>query len=220
MPSDLEYRLWESERKYRLLFQNVTDNIWVLDVETERFLYQSPAVRDIRGMTPEEAKALPLDKTLTPESYEKYKAALPRALERWKSGDRRTITRETELLRKDGAMVWTEVRWRFFEDGRRVLIMGVTRDISQKRAAEMAREELVAELREALAEKDRLLAENRVLKGLLPICSSCNNIRDENGRWHRFEDYITAHSEAEFTHTICPPCKAQLYPDFGPDGTG
>ncbi len=52
------------------------------------------------------------------------------------------------------------------------------------------------------------------LKGLLPICASCKRIRDPEGRWHRVEVYIHDHSEAEFTHGICPDCAVTLYPDL------
>ena len=68
------------------------------------------------------------------------------------------------------------------------------------------RERLILELREALA---RI----RTLSGLLPICSSCKKIRDDKGYWSQVESYIARHSEATFTHGICPDCMKKLYPD-------
>ena len=66
---------------------------------------------------------------------------------------------------------------------------------------------------EALAEAlDRVHA----LKGLLPICASCKNIRDDNGYWTQVEAYVSSHSAAEFTHSICPSCADTLYPDYVP----
>ena len=53
----------------------------------------------------------------------------------------------------------------------------------------------------------------RVLKGLLPICASCKSVRDDKGYWNRIEAYIGEHSEAEFSHGICPDCARRLYPD-------
>ncbi|AHF06424.1 PAS domain-containing protein [Desulfitobacterium metallireducens] len=50
------------------------------------------------------------------------------------------------------------------------------------------------------------------LKGLLPICASCKKIRDDQGYWNHVEQYIEEHSEAEFTHDICPSCTEKLYP--------
>jgi hypothetical protein len=68
------------------------------------------------------------------------------------------------------------------------------------------KERLIRELEEALSRV-------RTLSGLLPICSSCKNIRDDQGYWTQMEAYISEHSEAEFSHSMCPPCAQRLYPD-------
>ena len=57
----------------------------------------------------------------------------------------------------------------------------------------------------------------KVLSGLLPICSSCKKIRDDTGYWNRIEAYIHDHSEADFTHGICPTCARELYPELYED---
>ena len=54
----------------------------------------------------------------------------------------------------------------------------------------------------------------KTLEGLLPICAACKNIRDDDGYWQQVEVYIRQHSEAEFSHSICPKCAQQLYPDL------
>ncbi|MBN1398574.1 MAG: hypothetical protein JXA06_11130 [Bacteroidetes bacterium] len=58
------------------------------------------------------------------------------------------------------------------------------------------------------------LAKNRILSGLLPICSNCKKIRNDKGYWDQLEKYIQTHSEAQFTHGICPECAKKLYPDY------
>ena len=63
-------------------------------------------------------------------------------------------------------------------------------------------------------EKEKALSELKVLSGLLPICASCKKIRDDKGYWGQIESYIRAHSEAEFSHGICPDCAKKLYPDI------
>lgn len=64
------------------------------------------------------------------------------------------------------------------------------------------------------------LAEVKTLRGLVPVCSSCKKIRDDHGFWSQFELYVEAHSDAEFTHGICPECAQELYPEYLPgDGT-
>ncbi|MBA4394240.1 MAG: sensor with HAMP domain protein, partial [Desulfobacca sp.] len=69
---------------------------------------------------------------------------------------------------------------------------------------------------EALAEERRrlqkALEEVRTLSGILPICSKCKKIRDDQGYWNQVEQYISKHSEAEFSHGICPECLKELYP--------
>jgi PleD family two-component response regulator len=58
------------------------------------------------------------------------------------------------------------------------------------------------------------LAKVKTLSGLLPICANCKQIRDDQGYWHQVEVYIRNHSEAEFSHGLCPECIKTLYPDF------
>ncbi len=76
----------------------------------------------------------------------------------------------------------------------------------------------IAHLENELKDKNRALEialENiKTLRGLIPICSNCKKIRDDSGYWEQIESYITVHSEAEFSHSICPACVHELYPDF------
>lgn len=66
-------------------------------------------------------------------------------------------------------------------------------------------------------ERDKLkeaLVEIKALSGLLPICSYCKKIRDDHGYWNQIEKYIHDHSDAEFSHSICPECAKKHYPDI------
>ncbi len=63
-------------------------------------------------------------------------------------------------------------------------------------------------------ERDDALAQIKILSGLLPICASCKRIRDDRGYWEQLETYIGDHSEARFSHCICPRCAKKLYPDL------
>ena len=63
-------------------------------------------------------------------------------------------------------------------------------------------------------ELERALSEIKRLRGILPICAECKRIRDDAGYWHQVELYIREHSEAEFSHSICPDCMRKLYPEF------
>jgi PAS domain S-box-containing protein len=79
-------------------------------------------------------------------------------------------------------------------------------DITERHQAEAERNRLIQELQEALARV-------KVLRGMLPICSSCKKIRDDKGCWNQIEVYIRDRSEAEFSHGICPECMKKLYPN-------
>ncbi len=70
------------------------------------------------------------------------------------------------------------------------------------------------ELRRLNAELQTALDNVKVLRGLLPICVSCKKIRDDKGYWQAVEGYIRDHSEAEFSHGLCPECMAKIYPEF------
>ena len=77
------------------------------------------------------------------------------------------------------------------------------------------------EMRDRIAhemrERDRVMAEVKVLSGMLPICAACKKIRDDNGYWRQIEAYIRTHSSAEFSHSICPECARRLYPEYCDD---
>ena len=86
-------------------------------------------------------------------------------------------------------------------------------DITERKLAEKAKEELITELQNAFEEVN-------LLSGLLPICASCKKIRDDKGYWKKIESYISSHSKAKFSHSICPSCAQKLYPDLYNEITG
>ena len=63
-------------------------------------------------------------------------------------------------------------------------------------------------------ELENALADIKHLKGMIPICASCKKIRDDDGYWHQVEVYIQAHTEADFSHGVCPDCVKALYPEL------
>lgn len=95
----------------------------------------------------------------------------------------------------------------FSESGEFLGVDGVVFDVTEPKLAKEEREELILRLQKALAEV-------KTLKGILPICASCKKIRDDRGYWKQVESYIRDHSEAEFSHGICPECMKKLYSDF------
>ena len=79
--------------------------------------------------------------------------------------------------------------------------------IREKEHAQTERDRYLDELQKSLETVKRL-------RGLLPICANCKKIRDDKGYWNQVETYVRDHSEADFTHSICPECEEKLYPDI------
>jgi PAS domain S-box-containing protein len=91
-------------------------------------------------------------------------------------------------------------------------LLGITctaTDITSTKRSLLEREQLVAKLQEALDEVN-------MLSGMLSICASCKRITNERGEWERLESYLQTHSEAKFSHGVCPDCMRKLYPDYYP----
>ena len=89
-----------------------------------------------------------------------------------------------------------------------MLVRSIRYAIERKRI-ENEKEQVIAELQEALAKV-------KLLSGFIPICASCKKIRDDTGYWQQVEAYIQKHSNAEFSHSICPDCSHKLYPELYP----
>jgi PAS domain S-box-containing protein len=108
---------------------------------------------------------------------------------------------EIEIFHADGSRRWLEVTEvpALNPAGKVFSVDAIVHDITRRKTAEIGREKLINELRNALAEI-------KTLRGIIPICSHCKQIRDDEGSWNQLEDYIHHHSEAEFSHGMCPDC--------------
>lgn len=135
-----EEKLRESEERFRLLAENVVDNIWIMDPQSNRFLYSSPSVERIFGYTPEEAIKLGLAEFLTPESHEQVKLILESELPKLMADPSLSRTLEVDQYRKDGSVISTEITARlvYINWLSSYGILGVTRDITERKQAESA----------------------------------------------------------------------------------
>ncbi|MCF8039311.1 MAG: HAMP domain-containing protein [Desulfohalobiaceae bacterium] len=86
-------------------------------------------------------------------------------------------------------------------------ITALEQEVALRKQSESEKEALISELRQTLGEV-------KELQGLLPICSFCKKIRDDQGYWNHVDAYIAAHSKAELTHSLCPECARTQYPDL------
>jgi two-component system, cell cycle sensor histidine kinase and response regulator CckA len=144
----------ESERRYRMVTGNVREAIWTMDFE-KHFTYLSPSITGITGYTPEELQSMPFEEQLTPASRELVEKRLTEELGKEVNGKdvdpHRLMTIELELTCKGGGTVWVEVTASFKRDenGRAIEILGVTRNITERRKVEGEKTRLEAQLVQA-----------------------------------------------------------------------
>jgi len=137
-----EDALKQTEERYRLVANNVTDVIFITDMNM-KFTYFSPSVTRSRGHTPEEAMTMDIRESLTPESVEACINAFAEelALEQQEEKDlNRTRVMEVEMIHKNGSTFWVEVKFNFIrdEDGTPTGILGVSRNIDERKRTEEA----------------------------------------------------------------------------------
>jgi two-component system sensor histidine kinase/response regulator len=135
--------LSHNERKFRMLTESMKDVVWTLDVESLRFTYVSPSVQALRGYTPDEIMAEPMDAALSEESRRAVRTMIDQQVRAFREGQMSAddyFNSEVAQPCKDGSEVWTEVitHYRRDETTGRIQIQGVTRDITTRKQAEDA----------------------------------------------------------------------------------
>jgi PAS domain S-box-containing protein len=119
---------------------------------------------------------------------------------------------ENRYICQDGSCRW--FHWNAAPDSGNKVIYSVARDITEAKRAEVEREQLVTELQSALAEVSSL-------QEILPICSYCKKIRDDENYWHTVESYLSHHAGSQFSHSICPTCmETVVEPELKKSGRG
>jgi len=199
-----------AKQEVESIVKTVPDIIYRLDPQG-RLTFVSDSVKRY-GYQPEELIGTRVMKLVYPEDKAK---TIHRIKER-RTGARSTKSFETRLTTKNQTAVSFEVFIISAEGlyspnkyglGTFLGTQGIARDITARKQAEEEREKLHSNLQEAF---DNI----KTLKGLLPICANCKNIRDDKGYWNQIEAYIRDRSDAEFSHSICPDCAEKLYSDL------
>ena len=191
--------LEESNAKFESMFERnpepsvyVDNNFKIVDINsrfTEYFLY-----------TKEEVNYKLIDDMIVPE---KSKLEAKDLNVKTSQG---YVYHDTYRKRKDGVLVPVSI------SAAPIIIKGKTagsfviyKDISKQKRAETEREKVIADLKQALEKV-------KTLSGLIPICSHCKKIRDDTGYWQKVEEYLSQHSDVDFSHSICPECLQKYYP--------
>ena len=187
----LENELAEDEEQCRLVAEFAYDWEYWQDIDG-KYIYVSPSCTNITGYSPEEffADKDILKKIIFPEDWQNWKTHTHTKL-----SEGEVEPMEFRIVKKDGELRWIHhvCRTVYSKDGDNRGIRGSNRDITDTKTMQ---EEL------------------KVLKGFLSICASCKMIKDKNGNWTQIEEYIREHSEAEFSHGICPECAQKMYPEI------
>jgi PAS domain S-box-containing protein len=154
----------------------------------------SPAWERVLGYTLAELKARPFIEFVHPEDRDRTLNQ-----NRGVRGGEQALSFENRYVCKDGSFRW--FFWNATRDPVEQVIYSVARDITARKAAEVERQRLTSELQTALAEV-------KTLRDILPICSYCRKIRDDENFWHSVEGYLLEHTGTRFSHGICPDCLA------------
>jgi len=187
----LEDELIESEERFRLVAEFAYDWEYWQDPDGI-FVYCSPSCETITGFNADEFsqnKEL-LKEIIHPDDWDNWENHTHEMSEK---GEVEPI--EFRIITKSGDIRWVHHVCRKIHDknGFDRGVRGSNRDITSRK---------------------KMQKEIKILKGFLPICAACKKIRDDKGYWKQIESYIRDHSEAEFSHGICPDCAKKLYPDF------
>ena len=215
MPKAIQSKIREIEGLNRLLDENLLDAVWVLNADTLQYEYITPSVKNISGYTAEGLISQPIKDRVAPESLKTALSIFSTEKKRFDHGGKPIAVLELEMLHKNGSTYWVQIKAKFQKDtSGSTKIIGVTRDITERKKTEIEHSVIIGKLRKALEEKEQLLKEVKMLRELLPICSGCKRIRDENNRWWPLDAYVREHTKTDFTHTICPDCKDIFYEDL------
>jgi len=199
-----EEALRKSEERYRTILDNIEEGYFEVDIPGN-FTFFNDSLCRVLGYSRDEMMGMNNRQYMDKENAQKIYQAFNQVYttgEPYRSFD-------WEIVRKDGTKRFVESSVSLIRDskGERIGFRGIVRDITERKRVEAEREKLIRELQDALAQIKKL-------SGLLPICASCKKIRDDQGYWNQIEAYIRDHSEAKFSHGICPECMKKLYPDL------
>jgi PAS domain S-box-containing protein len=202
----MEEALRESEERYRTLFEQANDAIF-LGSEDDRIIDVNRRACELMGYTREELRTMRVPDFQAQEVRGREGSVI-------EGGPRYGgIPFESTNLHRDGTRIPVEVSTSRIAGKEGGMVLAIVRDVRERKRAEQERERLISELQEALAKI-------KTLRGLIPICASCKKVRDDRGYWQQVEVYIRDHSEAEFSHGLCPDCARQLYPELHKDQEG
>ena len=202
----------ELETIHAVLSKDLADAVWSVDVKTLRYEYISESIRNISGYSAEEYIGRSVQKNMSQDTFKLAFKILSEEVSQFETSPKKIRTMELEMIHETGRPYWVEIKAKLFQQPEGELkLIGVSKDITERKKAEQEKEDTIVRLGKMAAENERLLKENKILTGLLPICSGCKRIRDDKNKWWPLEAYVREHTNADFTHTICTDCNEIFY---------
>lgn len=198
------------ETRLRFMAEITGDVIYQLRFDGMVYDYLSPAITRLTGYTPAEINEMSFARlVIDADSPDGGGVDLADVRDKRRQGRTGEVQLDYLILCKDGGHKWvSDHSFPYYgQDGKVIGSVGILRDITRRKGLELERQRLVAELREALAQV-------KSLRGLLPICANCKKVRNDDGYWQQIEYYLAEHSDAEFSHGLCPECVDTLYPEL------
>lgn len=201
-------RLWASEERFRCLFETSRDALMTLAPPSWSFTSGNPATVAMFGAKDEADFTARGPWELSPERQPDGRPSSDKAREMIETAMRTGVNFfEWTHRRFDGQDFPAEVLLTRTEADGKTFLQATVRDITERKNAEAERLVTIQTLQDALAQV-------KLLKGFIPICAACKKIRGDKGFWESVETYISQHSEARFSHGICPDCGKKLYGDL------
>ncbi len=209
-----EEAIRKSEKKLYEVTSSLDEGLYVLDGQG-RVTFMNPAAEKLLGWTEAEMQ----DKQVHDIIHGRRLDGTPLS---WNDCPMHTVIKTSAVyssdqevfIRKDGTVFPISARSSpIMEDRTVVACVTAFQDITQRKQTEAEREQLVAQLKDALEKI-------KTLRGLIPICASCKKVHDDKGYWTQVEAYVSEHSLAEFSHGICPDCAKKMYPEYYPEDGG
>ncbi len=191
--------LSESEGKYRTLVEKANEAIVI--VQDRKFVFFNNRMLELMDTTYDKLINLPVQEILHPEDREMVLENYENRLK----GEEMLRGYDFRLLSFSGNTTWVTISASRIIWNERPATLSLLTDITDRKNIEKEKEVVIKELQKALSDV-------KALSGLLPICSNCKKIRDDKGYWNQIEVYISEHSEADFSHSLCPDCVKRLYP--------
>ncbi|GEM_PF-3142476 len=199
-----EEALQKSERNMSSVLNNTQDAVVRIDKHL-RHIFANPALYEATGFSPDQYLGKTNEEIGMPEDLcafwrEKHESVFRNKAPQTFEFNFRTANK--------GERVYQAVVTPEFDKSDAVeTIVSFMRDITDLKDAESEKNAIIAKLESALAEI-------KTLRGFIPICAQCKNIRDDKGYWQQIEEYIQDRSDAQFSHSLCPKCARELYPDM------